>query len=80
MAPLDEIFLIRQSPENEITKLSGINAAMRFMANGIQHFYDKEMTGRHLDRILDIASHTPIYDCGFKPSGDIVEKIRRIKD
>ncbi|WP_291861949.1 hypothetical protein [Marinilabilia sp.] len=76
MAPLNEIFLIRQSPENEVTKLTGINAAMRFMANGIQHFYDKEMTGRHLDRILDIASQIPIYDCGFRPTKEIVEEIR----
>ena len=80
MAPLNEIFLIRQSPGNEITRLSGINAAMRFMANGIQHFYDKEMTGRHLDRILDIASQIPIYDCGFRPTKEIVEEIRGLRE
>ncbi|PRZ00679.1 hypothetical protein [Marinilabilia salmonicolor] len=80
MAPLNEIFLIRQSPDNEVTKLAGINAAMRFMANGIQHFYDKEMTGRHLDRILDIASQVPIYDCGFKLSNDIVREIKGLRD
>jgi hypothetical protein len=78
MAPLNEIFLIRQSAENEIAKLTGAKAAMRFMANGIQHFYDKEMTGRHLDRVLDIASNVPIYDCGFKPTGDIVEEIKAL--
>ena len=80
MAPLNQIFLLRQSPENEIEKLSGINAAMRFMANGIQHFYDKEMTGRHLDRILDIASQIPIYDCGFRPTREVVEEIRGISE
>ncbi len=80
MAPLNQIFLLRQSPENEIEKLSGINAAMRFMANGIQHFYDKEMTGRHLDRILDIASQVPIYDCGFRPTREVVEEIRGISE
>lgn len=80
MAPLNDIFLIRQSPENEVTKITGINAAMRFMANGIQHFYDKEMTGRHLDRILDIASQVPIYDCGFKLSNDIVREIKGLRD
>jgi hypothetical protein len=79
MAPLDEIFLIRQSAQNVIKKLSGVNAAMRFMANGIQHFYDKEMTGRHLDRVLDIAKQTPIYDCGFLPTGEIVETIRGLR-
>jgi len=73
---LNGIFLIRQSLQNEVKQLEGANAAMRFMANAIQHFYDKEMTGRHLDRILDIASQVPIYDCGFKPDGEIVEAIR----
>lgn len=77
MAPLKGIFLLSQSPQNIIQKLSGLKAAMRFMANGIQHFYDKEMTGRHLDRIMDIASQTPIYDCGFRPTQEIVEEIRR---
>lgn len=76
--PLHEIYLLRQSPKNEIRKLSGANAAMRFMANGIQHFYDKEMTGQHLDRVMDIAAQTPIYDCGFQPTGEIVEEIRRL--
>ncbi len=79
MVPLNEIFLLRQSPVNEIRRLSGANAAMRFMANGIQHFYDKEMTGRHLDRVLDIAAQVPIYDCGFKPTEDIVEEILKLK-
>ncbi|PWD98498.1 hypothetical protein [Marinilabilia rubra] len=73
---LNEIFLIRQSLQNELKQLNGANAAMRFMANAIQHFYDKEMTGRHLDRILDIASKVPIYDCGFKPDVEVVETIR----
>ena len=76
-APLNEIFLLRQSPRNQINRLTGVKAAMRFMANAIQHFYDKEMTERHLDRVLDIASRVPIFDCGFKPDLDIVEAIRK---
>ena len=76
-APLNEIFLLRQSIHNEIKKLTGVNAAMRFMANAIQHFYDKKMTERHLDKVLDISSRVPIYDCGFKPDQDIVEAIRK---
>jgi hypothetical protein len=78
-APVNEIFLLRQSPDNQLQKLSGANAAMRFMANSIQHFYDKEMTGRHLDRVMDIAVHTPIYDCGFRPTEEIVGEIRELK-
>ncbi len=78
MAPLKAIFLLNQSPQNTIIKRSGVNAAMRFMANGIQHFYDKEMTGRHLDRVMEIASHVPIYDCGFRPTEEIVREIRKL--
>ncbi len=76
MAPLKAIFLLSQSPVNKLQPLSGASAAMRFMANGIQHFYDKAMTAQHLERVLDIAGQVPIYDCGFKPDGKIVEMIK----
>ncbi len=77
MAPLNGIFLLKQAPKNGLKKISGVSAAMRFMANGIQHFYDKAMTAQHLERVLDITAQVPIYDCGFKPDGEIVGEIKR---
>ncbi|SFE07395.1 hypothetical protein [Thermophagus xiamenensis] len=80
MAPLHEIFLLRQSIQNELKRMSGIEAAMRFMANAIQHYFDKRMTEQHLERIFDIARAVPIYDCGFRPDKKIVEEIRGLNE
>ncbi len=77
MAPLDAIYLLRQSPDNQLKQISGINASMRFMSNCIQHFYDKEMTASHLDRVLALTKETPIYDLGFKPDQEVVELLRK---
>ncbi|TCO07433.1 hypothetical protein [Natronoflexus pectinivorans] len=73
---IDGIFLLKQSKTNELHQLTGLNASMRVMANCIQHFFNQEMTQEHLDRVLDFTTNTPIYDCGFKPDGEIVEEIR----
>lgn len=76
MAPLDKIYLLRQSPDNQIRQISGVNASMRFMSNCIQHFYNKEMTTSHLNRVLALTENTPIYDLGFKPDQEVVDLIR----
>jgi hypothetical protein len=76
MAPIDKIFLLRQSPTNQLNQITGLNASMRVMSNCIQHFYDKKMTTDHIDRVLNLTSQVPVYDCGFKPDNEIVELIR----
>jgi hypothetical protein len=78
MAPVNNIFLIRQDTSNSINQLKGLNAAMKVMSNCIQHLYDKTMTATHLERVLDFTSNTPIYDCGFNLDGRIVEIINEL--
>jgi hypothetical protein len=78
ITPVHSAFLIRQSPVNELKKITGINATMRVMSNCIQHFSNKEMTAQHLDRVIDFTSKTAVYDCGFKPDREIVDLIRSI--
>ena len=80
MSPLSKAFLLRQSPNNECNQITGIQSAMRFMSNCIQHFYNKEMTTAHLDRIVDLTSKVPLYDLGFKPDTEIVDLIRQIRN
>ncbi|HLW07094.1 MAG TPA: hypothetical protein VKY45_05975 [Marinilabiliaceae bacterium] len=77
MAPLDGIYLLRQSPNNQIKQITGITASMRFMSNCIQHFYDEKMTASHLDRVLALTNQTPIFDLGFKPDHEVVELLRK---
>ncbi|MGQ1888850.1 hypothetical protein ACT29H_00240 [Thermophagus sp. OGC60D27] len=78
LAPLNEIFVIRQSVNNELNRVFGVKGAMLFMANATQHYYDREMTAQHLDRVFNIARNIPIYDCGFRPDSEIVAMIRRL--
>ena len=76
--PIDKIFLIRQSPVNEISKIEGVKGSMRVMANCIQHLFNKEMSAQHLDKLIDFTSQVPVYDLGFKPDNEIVDLIRKL--
>lgn len=77
MAPLAGMFLLRQSLENQLLPIKGVQSSLRIMANCIQQFYNKEMTSTHLDRVMDLTSSIPVYDLGFKPDGEVVEIIRK---
>src|SRR5690554_5707 len=70
---ITKVFLIQQSPVNELHSLSGLKAAMRLLSNCIQHLHSEEYANKHLDRILEFASNTSIYDCGFIPDQEIVK-------
>lgn len=78
MAPVNNIFLIKQSPYNYLNSATGLNAQMRVMSNCIQHFYNKEMTNNHLMSVLDFTSKAKIYECGFMPNRKIIEEIREL--
>ncbi len=79
MAPLIKAFLLKQSAQNESVLIKGTQGSLRLMANCIQHFYNKEMTTVHLERIIDMTSSVPVFDLGFKPDTVIVDMIRLLK-
>lgn len=78
-APIRSIFLLGQAPENKLIEIKGAIATMRVLSNCIQHFYNKEMTQKHVDSILQFGSETRIAQCDFKPDTDIVDQIRDFK-
>ena len=73
---LNAIFLLKQTKENCINQLHGIEAITRLMAFCIQHAYDKQYLENHLSNIFDISDSIPIFELGFKPDADIVTYIR----
>ncbi|MCW3785915.1 hypothetical protein [Plebeiibacterium sediminum] len=75
---LKKIFLLKQSPENYIRPVSGVNAYSRVLGNFIQQFYEKEMVNKHLDYILKILDRVSVYEVGFKPDQEIVSLIRSL--
>jgi len=73
---LHAIYLLKQTKENVITKLQGVDALTRLMAFCIQHAYDKQFIEHHLTTLFVISSTIPIYELGFKPDAEIIDFIR----
>jgi hypothetical protein len=73
---LHAIYLLKQTKDNCITKLQGVDAMTRLMAFCIQHAYDKQFIQHHLATLFAIYSTIPIYELGFKPDAEIIEFIR----
>jgi len=73
---LNAIYLLKQTKENCIRRLTDAEAVSRFLAFCIQHGYNKEYLEHHLTTVFDIYNRIPIYELGFKPDADIIEFIR----
>ncbi|MBN2165321.1 MAG: hypothetical protein JW717_03495 [Marinilabiliaceae bacterium] len=79
MVELSKIFILKQSKENYINKLSGVLAYANVMSNCIQHLFAKDMVQLHADIIGKIISTIPVYELGFKPDTEIVDLIRQLR-
>ncbi|NPA37598.1 MAG: hypothetical protein GXO47_12210 [Chlorobi bacterium] len=70
------LFLINQSPENYIKRLSDIKAVAGIMTNCIQFLYNKKMVESHLNSITNIVRTCPVFELGFRPDTEITELIK----
>ncbi len=73
---LTHAFLIKQSPENYLKQVTGIEKMMRLMAFCIQHHYHKKHIQILMNTIENIAGRLKIYELGFVPEQSIVELIK----
>ena len=78
LAKVDQIFLLKQAPDNKVRSLSGINPQMQVMSNCIQHFHSREFTEAHLASVLDFTRSLSIFECAFRPDTEIVDIIRTL--
>lgn len=78
-APLNAIFLLRQSPVNECRPITGVFAMSRVLANCMQHFHSREYIDRYLDVVSAVTQSVPVYELGFKPDADVVALIRQMQ-
>ncbi len=78
-AALKAIFLLSQSPINYCTKIGGVKALSKVMANFMQQFFDPKIIAIHLDRTENLISEIPVYELGFKPDTDVVALVRNLK-
>jgi hypothetical protein len=76
MHELNAIYLLKQTKENDIRRLTDAEAISRLLAFCIQHGYDKQFLEHHLNMVFDIYNKIPIYELGFKPDAEIIDFIR----
>ncbi len=76
IAPLNYIFLLKQSPKNYSKKIKGTEAIARLMANCIQHNYNADLINSLISACSEICQSLPVYELGFIPDRNIVHFIR----
>ncbi|MBI5217553.1 MAG: hypothetical protein HY958_01310 [Bacteroidia bacterium] len=76
-APLDEIYLLKQSPENTMKRLNGASSVSRIMAHCIQQDYDEKLIHNLLDRLSNICNTLPVYELGFSPDSNVISFIKQ---
>ena len=76
MHQLNAIYLLKQTKEHTIRRLSDAEAISRLLAFCIQHSYDKTFLEHHLKMVFDIYNLIPIYELGFKLNSDVIDFIR----
>jgi len=73
--PLNSIFLIHQSPVNDIKKISGALAVSKTLAFCIQNNFDSTIIMNNLKFMSDICAKTPVYALGVVPNKKIIDFI-----
>ncbi|WP_439183716.1 hypothetical protein [Carboxylicivirga taeanensis] len=72
---LHKAFIIKQSPNNYLRKLSVIQGTLGLLGNCMQFQYDSEQVQNRLNCLQAVAQKCEVFECGFKPDKDIVELI-----
>ena len=75
---LKGIFLLSQSETNHCTKISGIRALSKVMANFMQQLFDAKLVEDHLNKAERLVLNVPVYQLGFKPDTDVVALVRSL--
>lgn len=74
-APLEKVFLIKQSPNNYAKPLTPIDAASRLMVRCFPPYWDSACLDYTLRVLDEIANEVPCYELGFLPDDSILEFI-----
>lgn len=73
--PLHKLFLIYQSPDNKVQRVSGAAAVANLASNVIQQPFDAANALAPIDNVAHCFGGIPTYRLGFKPDKDIISLI-----
>ena len=74
-APLNSVFLLKQSKQNYLRELNGVVAFSSLLSNCIQHNYDKKNIEHHLAFLSDLCNNVKVFELGFKPDESVIDLI-----
>ena len=74
-APLNGIFIIHHSPENNIKKINGAVAVSKVMAFCIQNNFDSAIVMNNIKVISDLCAKIPVYSLGVVPNRKVIDFI-----
>jgi hypothetical protein len=77
-APLEKVFLIKQSPENYARPLEASDAASRLIVRCFPTFFDRSGMLYTLSVAGEIAEQVPCYELGFLPDESILDFVSKM--
>lgn len=75
-APLEQVHILKQTPQNQARRLSPAQAAAQMMARSFTTLWDAQGSAYTLDFLVELARQVPCFELGFVPQPDIVEFVR----
>ncbi len=72
-SPVSSVFLLKQSKENYLNKLSKGTALARVLSLCIQHDHDKVLVDSLMNNVHELIEMVPVYELGFKPDRSVVQ-------
>ncbi|MEW5868421.1 MAG: hypothetical protein AB1894_04040 [Chloroflexota bacterium] len=75
-APLQQIHILQQTPQNQARRLPPAQAAAQLMVRAFTTPWDSQGTAFTLDFLAELAGQVPCFELGFTPQPEVVEFVR----
>ena len=78
-APLKQIFILKQAPQNHVKQLTPVEAASALLVRSFPPFWDSQGMDFTLRFLDELCKTVPCYELGFLPDRSIVDYVRCVK-
>lgn len=75
-APLKQIFILKQAPQNYVTQLTPVEGASALLVRSFPPFWDSQGMDFTLEFLDELSQNVPCYELGFIPDRNIVNFVR----
>ena len=75
-APLEKVFILKQSSSNQVKGLNPVEGASQLLARSFPPYWDKAGMDYSLGLLSELCQSVPCYELGFVPDTSVVEYVR----